>query len=117
MQESRVRRKAKRFFLQLVKSRVQTAPPMDPKTKCKKLNRRIQVRDEQVSYQSSNCRRARSILAKISTMSDLNRPAKVGEMQAEVSSSSGTEKPFTSLSYLECTPPTWLDAGKYLLET
>src|SRR5580704_2092148 len=110
MQESRVRRKAKRFFLQLVKSRVQTAPTMDPKTKCQKLSRRIQVRDEQVSYQSSNCRRARSILAKISTMSDLNRPAKVGEMQAEVSSSSGTEKPFTSLSYLECTPPTWLDA-------
>ena len=58
---------------------------MDPKTECKKLNRRIQVRDEQVSYQSSNCRRTRGILAKISTMSDLNRPAKVGKMQAEVS--------------------------------
>jgi hypothetical protein len=38
-------------------------------------------------------------------MSDLNRQAKVGEMQAEANSTSVTEKPFTNLPYPECTTP------------
>jgi hypothetical protein len=35
VQEPGVRRKAKRFFLQLVKGRVQTVPPVVPKNECR----------------------------------------------------------------------------------
>src|ERR1700722_8343416 len=117
MQESRVRRKAKRFFFQLVKGRVQNRPPVVPNDECRKLDKPIQVRSEQVSYHSADCRRTSSIRPKVSIMSDFTHPSKIHKGQAQQDSRSLMEKLSTILPCTSALPPLSLDAGKYLQET
>ena len=105
MQESRVRRKAKRFFFQLVKGRVQNRPPVVPNDECRKLDKPIQVRSEQVSYHSADCRRTSSIRPKVSIMSDFTHPSKIRKGQAQQNSRSLMEKLSTYLPCPSALPP------------
>ena len=85
MKKTRVGCKAKRFFFQLVKGRIQTVPP-GPGRQCEKLDKPIQLKDEQVSYHSANCIRTTHDCSKSRVMSEITHASKFDDVAKAKSS-------------------------------